>query len=101
VPYREQFNVIAEPLHPADWQILQLITGSFEHRPWASKEIYSQIGASPRDVLDGMLRLCDVRLIQSVESYLIPTRAAVYYHRLSALAQDPEHSQRPSHCARR
>lgn len=96
-----QFNVLAEPPYPVDRQILQLVTGSFEHRPWALREILNQVGADPRAVCDGLLRLCDVRLIQNVESYLIPTRAAVYYARLSALSQNPPRSSTSHYLARR
>jgi hypothetical protein len=96
-----QFNVLAEPLHPVDLQILQLITSSFEHRPWSVKEVFAQIDADHLAIGEGLLRLCDVRLILNVETYIIPTRAALYYTRLSALAQNPPRPQRPSYCARR
>jgi hypothetical protein len=96
-----QFNVLAEPHHPVDWQILQLITGSFEHRPWALGEVLNQTDADSRTACDGLLRLSDVRLIQRVEDYLIPTRAAVYYTRLSAPSQKPPRSGTTFHLARR
>lgn len=90
----DQFNVLAEPHHPVDWQILQLVTSSFEHRPWALREIFDQIAADHLAVRDGLMRLMDVRLIQNIESYFIPTRAAMYYSRLAALSQSPPRSQR-------